>query len=116
MNTARERPRVRNAHMFNGNAPIYLENVLELIKNVREALDARLIRKVDGLEPRHWEDWLIGRAGNEPFLRILYIVYRAIVKHDLTLMECLCEDPALIIQSMENGDVAAYYQRYPQTP
>jgi hypothetical protein len=53
------------------------------------------------------------RIGNEPMLRLLFVMMRDILSVNILLAEVLVEDPVLFIQAMEQGDIHIYYQQYP---
>jgi hypothetical protein len=85
-----------------------------LLQNIRDACIEREIKKIGGLEPTIWMNSMNGRVGNEPMIRLMFIIIRDLIStKSITLAEVLCEDTALFITALKNENINPYYAIYP---
>lgn len=84
-----------------------------LLRNLAIVAYRRNIYNIGGLSPQQYETLMSQRIGNEPMLRLLFVMIRDMLAVNILLAEVLVEDPMLFIQAMEQGDIYIYYQQYP---
>jgi hypothetical protein len=84
-----------------------------LLRNIAIVSYRRNIPIIGGLSPQQYETLMLTRIGNEPMVRLLFVMIRDINAVNILLAEVLVEDPVLFIQAMEQGDIYIYYNQYP---
>lgn len=92
---------------------IQFQGATVLIRNIRDAATRKKVKKLNGLSPDDWANWYIGRLNVEPIARILWCAIRDAHIAKIGIHEVLCEDPTLMIDALEKGDMGHYYARYP---
>jgi hypothetical protein len=84
------------------------------IKRVHIACKTKGIETFDGLPIDEWRDMYYNKVGEEPMMRLIFRIMFALTSHNIFLVEVLNEDPELLISCFTNGDLAPYYEKYPQ--
>jgi hypothetical protein len=83
------------------------------INNVKDVMKLKSIQEVEGFRSvEEWAQYQLGRIGNEPFLRILFTVFKAMRNNNIELAETLIEDPQLYHDCVANDDIEPYFNRY----
>jgi hypothetical protein len=83
-----------------------------LIENCRTACVAKGIQRIAGRDPDNWAEWMLSRVGQEPLVRLMFIVAVEMTRIGVTVVEIVARDPQLLHDCIENGDLAVYYRIY----
>lgn len=91
---------------------VTFNGVKVLIRNCREACVAKGIPRIAGRHPDDWVEWMTHRVGQEPLLRLVFLIVVEMSRLGLTLFEVMARDPQLLQDCLQNGSFAPYHLRY----
>lgn len=89
------------------------ESLLKLGRNLSTIATLRH-RRINGMTPDNWMLLWETRVGYEPVFRLCFALSRAMDSAHITLMEVLAEDPILMVECLNNGNMLPYHLEYSQ--
>jgi hypothetical protein len=105
--------RITAHQQLNRNSAFDFNALQTLIANVRDACIEKKVKKIGGLEPNDWSSAMRARAGNEPVIRLVYVIFRDMTAAKVQLVEALAIDPALMVNALQDENINIYYAVYP---
>ena len=90
------------------------EGLRLFLHNVVIVAQRRSIDIVAGISPIQYEQLMESRIGNEPIIRLAFVIIRDITHSNMSLAEVLARDPLLFIEALEQSDINIYYNVYSQ--
>jgi len=86
-----------------------------LIRNISIVATVKHVTHLGGYtNPPEWEQWLLGRVGNEPIARLMFIAFRDMTEAGLRLDEVLAYNPADYVHYFEENHIPIYYELHPR--
>ena len=86
-----------------------------LIYHIEISARARGVEHIHDMRQDSWGEMMRRRVHCEPILRLVWNCFQVMEEYNITLMEVLCQDPKLMYECMEQGDIQRYYDVYPDS-
>jgi hypothetical protein len=91
-----------------------VDSLKNLIKNVSTVATVKHVTQLGGFrDAPEWEHCMLGRVGNEPIVRLMFVIFRDMANADIRLDEVLAYNPAEYIRFFEENQVPVYYEMFP---
>jgi hypothetical protein len=91
-----------------------VDSLRNLIKNVSIVASVKHVTQL-GLynNAPEWEQWMLRRVGNEPIVRLLFVIYRDMTNAAIRIDEILAYSPAESVHFFEENQIPIYYEMFP---
>jgi hypothetical protein len=91
-----------------------VDSLKNLIKNVSTVATVKHVTQLGGFrDAPEWEQMMTSRVGNEPIVRLMYVIFRDMVNADIRLDEVMAYDPASYVHYFEENQIPIYYELFP---
>jgi hypothetical protein len=88
-------------------------SLTNLIKNIATVAIVKHRALLGGLPPMEWEQRMSQRAGNEPIVRLMYVIFKDMNAAEIRLDEVMAYSPPDYIHFFEENQIAPYYEMFP---
>jgi len=88
-----------------------VDSLKNLIKNVSIVATVKHVSRLGAFENApEWEQYMIGRVGNEPIVRLMYVIFRDMQNAFIRLDEVMALCPAEYVHYFEENQIPIYYE------
>jgi hypothetical protein len=91
-----------------------VDSLKNLIKNVSIVASVKHVSRLGAFENApEWEQYMNARVGNEPIVRLMFVIFRDMQHAEIRLDEVMALCPAEYVRFFEENQIPIYYEMFP---